>query len=80
MMVDIFILTNAKSLSDKERRMRLIWILFGVANLSVALAFVFFEFSPGITLGVTFAILQVASFLSSLVIIQYLKNKNIVFE
>ncbi len=78
MMVDIFILTDQKPLLDKEKRIRLIWILSGLANISVALAFMFFEFSLGITIGAALAILQVSSYLTSLVIIQRLKNKQVV--
>jgi hypothetical protein len=80
MMADIFILIKPNQLLDKERRIRSIWILFGIANLGVALAFVFFEFSPGITLGGMMGILQVSSVLTSFVLIQYLKNEILFFE
>lgn len=78
MMADIFIFPRLKPLSDEERRIRLIWILFCIVNLCVALAFILFDFSSRITLGGMMGMLFVSSFLTSAVVFQYLRNRRII--
>ncbi|MBI3165821.1 MAG: hypothetical protein HYZ24_14150 [Chloroflexi bacterium] len=79
MMATLLIFPKIKSFSGEKRKVRPIWILFGVANVCVALVIVFFDFSPGMTLALMMGILFASGQVTSIVLIQYLKNRKIIF-
>jgi phosphatidylserine synthase len=79
MMAALLIFPRIKLFSDEERRARPIWILFGVANVCAALVIMLFDFSPGSALPWMMGILFVSGQVTSIVLIQHLKNRKIIF-